>query len=385
MGDLGRTAHWSVPANLLLAGEYAITRPGGLGIALATSPRAHAWVEEENRHPSMSRETSPKIRVRAITGINPEVIWPDQTLPVAQSIVSEVGDLTRMGGTPSPRPGTITIDTSAFFDERTGEKLGLGSSAAAAVLLTAGVFHLHGLDPTENLTHLVQTAINAHRRAQGGRGSGYDLACSALGGTICFVGGDNPSWERVDLYGEWHRQGVQLFTWRTAIPVRSAGAVEKFDRVFPPGPEGDRFVTESNRVVEQLTRARSWAEIKDSMNRAREISRGVGAAIGVPADLPADLPAEIQTEKKRKMDWVAKTSGAGNERAVLLIAPSPSAVQPSSWQPSPVSADDRIPGRVDGLHELRELVPEMQGLRVEGLRVEGLRVEGLRAEGPCVE
>jgi phosphomevalonate kinase len=84
---------------------------------------------------------------------------------------------------PLPRGADITIDSSPCY--AAGTKLGLGSSAAVVVALTAIVESVtKGSDPS--VTGSVSIALAAHARAQGGRGSGLDVATSHRGGLVRF-------------------------------------------------------------------------------------------------------------------------------------------------------------------------------------------------------
>lgn len=65
-----------------------------------------------------------------------------------------------------------------------GRKLGLGSSAAIVVASLAAV-SAEDCEAKETKRSLFETALSAHRRAQGG-GSGVDVAAATFGGTLCF-------------------------------------------------------------------------------------------------------------------------------------------------------------------------------------------------------
>ena len=70
---------------------------------------------------------------------------------------------------------SIELDSDAFRDRASGEKIGIGSSAALTVALLAA------LRGTEDV---FADAIEAHRRLQQGAGSGVDIATSVRGGLL---------------------------------------------------------------------------------------------------------------------------------------------------------------------------------------------------------
>ena len=71
-----------------------------------------------------------------------------------------------------------TLDTRAFLED--GRKTGIGSSAALTVALAAAI---------KQSTDVLETAMDAHRDMQGGRGSGVDVATAVHGGLIEFTRG----------------------------------------------------------------------------------------------------------------------------------------------------------------------------------------------------
>ena len=86
-------------------------------------------------------------------------------------------------------PCDVYIDTSDFF-LNSGVKKGFGSSAVVAVGVVAGIFLL-----LSNTNHFEKDKIfiyclEAYRYAQGGMGSGYDIATSIFGGVVQFKGGN---------------------------------------------------------------------------------------------------------------------------------------------------------------------------------------------------
>jgi phosphomevalonate kinase len=89
---------------------------------------------------------------------------------------------------PAPDTGSLAfaLDTTAFRDADSGSKIGLGSSAALTAALATALHALGGATVAE-------AAHAAHRRFQGGSGSGVDIACSLAGGVIEYHMADQAS------------------------------------------------------------------------------------------------------------------------------------------------------------------------------------------------
>ena len=77
-----------------------------------------------------------------------------------------------------PEGGVAEFDTAGFHEQ--GRKLGLGSSAALSVAVYGAACRLLGRQPDP------AAAFDIHRRLQGGRGSGIDIAAAWYGGTLRF-------------------------------------------------------------------------------------------------------------------------------------------------------------------------------------------------------
>ena len=135
----------TAPGKVVLSGEYAVL-DGAPAICMAVDRRATATVGDSPdgrcRVATPGREFSngEKFRiVEAVCGSRPEL--------------------------------TIELDTRAFAED--GTKLGIGSSAALTAALVAALGGDYYAD-----------ALAAHRRLQGGSGSGVDVAASVHGGLI---------------------------------------------------------------------------------------------------------------------------------------------------------------------------------------------------------
>lgn len=319
---------FSAPANLLLMGEYAITLEGGRGVSVAVEPRARATLLASEHVaidgiPDILRlHGSVALEVVALMGT--EANEDESTAPLRDAVCVEYG----LPSKPGPDGGgtrqtdhdalRLIIDTSEFFDPDTGEKRGLGSSAVASLLATAvidavlgGVLEIApGKDRSVLLARVIPRAIAVHRALHDGRGSGYDVATSAIGGFVAFTGGANPSAHRIAPASESDGRDVSLYTISTGRPVNSATAVRRFED-FVDKDERKIFLDRSNELAAAFEAARRWCDLFSVVESARHLSEEIGETIGVGATLPFN-------SSHRDDGWIAKASGAGNERAVIL-------------------------------------------------------------------
>lgn len=135
---------WSAPGKLFLFGEYAVLR-GAPAIVTAISRRVIATKTDEEAYTVVGTTADPR-------------------LPAAVAMQTD------------GIPNGISVNLQGMYADR--EKIGLGSSAASAVVLTAAM-----LDSVE-LDEVYPRSYHAHRAFQGGIGSGADVAASCFGGTL---------------------------------------------------------------------------------------------------------------------------------------------------------------------------------------------------------
>lgn len=135
----------SAPGKIVLSGEYAVL-DGAPAVCMAVNRRAMATVGD-----------SPDGRCRVAT---PGREFSDgEKFHIVEAVCGSRPEL------------TVELDTRAFAED--GTKLGVGSSAALTAALVAAL----GGD-------VYVDALAAHRRLQGGSGSGVDVATSVHGGLI---------------------------------------------------------------------------------------------------------------------------------------------------------------------------------------------------------
>ena len=227
--------------------------------------------------------------------------WPEESLPLMETAL-EVLERRRQ----APPKLQVTIDTTTLFD---GErKLGLGSSAAAAVLLTGVLLGQNGADAAPGIgTALFSAALEIHRKLQGGRGSGYDVAASLFGGVLRFSGGEKPEVERVSI--PW-LPSFYLVPGEAA--VHTGGAVEAYRRWKSARPEAaGEFLSHSNALVSRFLDSSCRREGADALREAKSAGEKLGRSIGV--DTGFRPPVGCSEEGA-----VVKPVGAGGELALFF-------------------------------------------------------------------
>ncbi len=169
----------TAPGKAVLSGEYVVLQDAP-AIATAVDRRVRVSLEESSA--ACHSITAPGY----LEGSRPfclneagEIAWQDP-LP-GPSTFSLVEEIWKSFDTAQWPPLAVVIDTRGLYDVASGLKLGLGSSAAVSVALTAAMheYRAGGSD-------IGDIAMNAHDRFQGGRGSGIDVATCWRGGVILY-------------------------------------------------------------------------------------------------------------------------------------------------------------------------------------------------------
>ncbi|MEM1231538.1 MAG: hypothetical protein AAGI15_13435 [Pseudomonadota bacterium] len=208
------------PGKLILWGEYAV---------LAGAPAAAIAV---NCYATATFEAAPWTREWAIDtpGLQQSTVqrrldrlliesFPDSKDPTA--LLWHV--LTSLGPSAAELPlgAHLTLDSRAFA--RDGRKLGLGSSAAVTVALSALLQQQLKQSPSFEL------ALRAHRSLQGGKGSGMDVATAFCGGAgiVGLQGGQDGSAPAIET-APWPKDLHWRAYW-TGSSASTPGHIGRFD------------------------------------------------------------------------------------------------------------------------------------------------------------
>jgi len=288
----------SAPGKLFLLGEYAVLS-GAPALLTAVDRRVAVSVEDS---------TSGSWQVSAPNlGIENLALGPDGELPsgldprVRSSlrVVDAVREAVLAVASPRPRPLAISIGSSAFSLD--GHKLGLGSSAAVAAALTAALGAALGIDRDQET--LFRLADAAHRNAQGGVGSGGDVAASVYGGLIGYSQGAVP----VPLRWPAELEIMAVVTGEGSPTTRLVAGVAEYAAENPAGHRADieRLSALAERAAAALADPDEFLSLANSYFSAL-------------SQLDAHAHVGIVSERHRELHDMAtrvggafKTSGAG--------------------------------------------------------------------------
>ncbi|GEM_PF-692539 len=308
----------SAPGKAFLIGEYAVLH-GGPSLVTAVGVRAVAHParpeHEERPHPD-----SPFVAM-------------------AEEVVR--AHLRTLGPRQANSMSTTPVVTTLGFD-RGDRKVGFGSSAAvcASVIayhLEGAGLHVGGEDPVMRKTAF-KLAHAAHRQAQGGHGSGGDIAAAIFGGTLAAaaleVGHDgtpDPAdrWSPVDFPTWLH---VAFFD--AGAPASTKARIQALDRARERDRQGyteamqrlrdaasdfrDAWARPCTKATSDSPDASPFAEICTAV---AEHNRGL-AALEALTDLPILTPTIQQViDAAEAMGIAAKPSGAGGGDVVVVFSP----------------------------------------------------------------
>jgi phosphomevalonate kinase len=306
----------SAPGKAMILGEYAVVA-GGWAVVAAVDRRV-------------------TVVRQAIESSSYELEGP---LEADDSLVEAVLNAADESGASHRelRPGHFRSNVTQMF--RAGQKLGIGSSSASAVALTAAALGEEHLSESDTI---FERASLAHSRWQGGRGSGAGLAAATWGGYQAYrlTTNDSPLRELVEA-----RSGDE------AIPTSTA--VGDVERAKLTRPESLRFelvglptAADTRSFLDAVTALKETdpSALANLLDRLARIGQaGVeafhsGEAPGVVEEVAraeeamedlgelADVP--IVTDEHRRLRGIAddfglatKPSGAGGGDISLLAGP----------------------------------------------------------------
>lgn len=263
------SARFSAPGKLVLVGEYAVV-DGFPAVVAAVSRRASAVVD-------VAVTPAQDIEVR---GNDPRWVSRTESAREQPLLAAVLVELERRGiALPAVR---VAVSTTDFT--RDGKKLGLGSSAAAAVAMTSVFAHPLGADTVHDI------ARAAHRAFQGG-GSGIDVAASTYGGVLTFQAGRASPAPVIPA-------GIDVVVAWTGVPAKTQGFVDAWRALAHRLEHARAIDAATTRFLSALTRA-----------DASDVVRAVGDARSALAAMAAAAKIDVVTRAHQRIAELARASG----------------------------------------------------------------------------
>ena len=242
--------------------------------------------------------------------------------------------------------GSVLVDTNQF---RRGEgKIGVGSSAATAVSAVGAVFEYCGQAVAQHLDQVFEVADAAHRAAQGGVGSGADVAVATYGGYLHFQRPEDSAVIHEALPAPAGLSLVVFYSGQPASTVQMVRSVMALKTDTPPLYKWlmDELKTLGGRFVSALASG-NVSGVLAATNAYHETLLELGHSARLPIVTPV---FEAAATLARSLGGAAKPSGAGGGDLGVALFPNAAAASDFS---------SRCPG---GLSVL-EVRPEHLGVR----------------------
>ena len=322
----------SAPGKLVLCGEYAVL-DGAPAIGMAIDRRARASLQPNDAEyhtvtaPGFSTACG---KFRCAGG---DFEWLE-----AGDEFALVEHVWMAANAEPPESLALSLDTRAFADAASGRKIGIGSSAALAVALTGALHEVAG-----KAADIAAVATAAHRKLQGGAGSGIDVCCSHRGGVIEFI-------MRKDscMPMGWPEDLAYAVLW-SGVPASTDAKLAQF-RARSPRPSRAALVTAAERV------ARTWAAgsavaILDEMRAYTEALRSFSS----DHDMGIFDAGHAELVDAATGDAVYKPCGAGGGDVGIVLARSEDAIA-SFIAAAPIANFVQLDISIDvrGLHSVRD-------------------------------
>lgn len=303
----------SKPGKLILLGEYAVLEQAPCLVAAADK---NCTVQIEPNGKDMfkieaSNTDIPDVEFtvdeKGLT-FTSRLSEPDKerlrfVIAVLKSVFSRTGR--------TVKPALIKIDTTNFYHIGSGQKLGLGASAAITVSLLSALQSYIG-QPVEG-RELYRKAYPIHRRAQGKLGSGSDIAAASVEGVIQYKMPENIQQPENQIESLPWPENLEVIPVWAGKSASTQDLVQRIREYRKEDPEAYNAVMEPMiQLSEEGCRAFKTGDteaLADVIFDYVRFERKLGEASGT--DIVSDAHFEIK-ETVEESGGVYKPSGAGS-------------------------------------------------------------------------
>ena len=279
------------PGKIFLVGEYAVLEEGPAVLAAVTRHAVAQYVPGMEPMSNVVRE--------AVQRAKADIGEAASALP----------------------PGSVLVNTDDF--QQGQQKIGLGSSSATAVAAVGALFESAGISVENNRAQVFAVAHAAHQAAQGGVGSGADVAAAVHGGLIKVERQPEgaPLVEPLTPPAGLHL--VVFWTGQAVSTTNMIEGVQKFARRDPAAYRQmiDNLREIAERFVAELRAGSATGAVAAAGRYGRRLAV-LGAAASVPIITPAFTRA---SELAKELGGIAKPSGAGGGDIGIAMFATPEA------------------------------------------------------------
>lgn len=281
-----------IAGKLFVAGEYAVTRPGGLAIVLAVDTDFEVFVSESRGKSRLSTNVDLADFLFDIEDFEiPENAW-NFALTALSKVIEGQKNLPQLD---------IRIESGLGFGEN---KTGYGSSASVVVGIVRAVSSFLKLEVNE-----FERAAQAHLAVQGS-GSMGDVAAISSGGLIDYQSPD-------EHFQNWKIHNLELPAW-TPYVIKTGKSVKTGEKLKIELPES--FYTRSDELVREISASiqnKDFASFKKNLlaNQALLIEH-------LPESYLTDDLRNALERVNELPHAVAKVSGSGFGENLIVFAES---------------------------------------------------------------
>ena len=304
------TGRITVGGKLMLAGEYSVLSPSGMAVAVAVSPGLSVHVSDSEEW-GLERED---------LGIRWQLSDGPPPAPLLFAATGVLAVLKRFEQS-ACRPGTIRFEPVTAYGSG-NEKPGVGGSASATVAAMAGVYQRLG--KSINTEEFINLAITVHREAQGGRGSGYDVATISHGGLVEYQPRSLDAGKPVDVRSRripWPK-GLQLIAGYTGHSASTTKLLQRLEACQEADATGTaRAMSLLGQPVPALVdalRSGRFEQIVAAVSRCQHALESFDAALGIGIMTPQVSDMLVQATS---VGAACKVSGAGGGDSVVALVP----------------------------------------------------------------